>query len=90
MLRRVLSRCGLLLVSWLAAGCGAGAGPQLDERQEGVVGGEGSPAGGDDDAVLLLRAETEIGEVICTATLIAPNLVVTTLHCVAITSPEPV
>jgi hypothetical protein len=52
----------------------------------GIVGGEPSRSGSEDDAVLLLRAVAE-GELTCTATLVAKNLVVTTRHCVAYAGP---
>jgi len=50
---------------------------------EAVVGGERSPLGGIEDAVLLLRTELDGSEVICSASLVAPNLALTARHCVS-------
>ncbi|HEX5100685.1 MAG TPA: trypsin-like serine protease [Polyangiaceae bacterium] len=51
--------------------------------REPVVDGERSPAGGVEDAVLLLRTELDGDELICSASLVAPNLVATARHCVS-------
>jgi hypothetical protein len=52
-----------------------------------LVRADPSPGGGPDDAVVLVRATTQ-GEQICTGTLLAPRLVVTSRHCVAYTGPD--
>jgi hypothetical protein len=69
-----------------AASCGQAP---LEERTHGqraaLFGAAASPSGTPDDAVLLLRSTAQ-GEATCTSTLVAPNLVVTALHCVAYTS----
>lgn len=48
-----------------------------------VVDGEPSPSGGIEDAVLLLRVMLDEGELVCSSSLVAPNLVVTARHCVS-------
>lgn len=50
---------------------------------ETVVHGELSPAGGLEDAVLLLRTSIDGDELICSASLVAPNLALTARHCVS-------
>jgi hypothetical protein len=73
----------------LAAGLGLAAcdGPRPAARQaalrESVVRGELSPEGGLEDAVLLLRTELDGDELICSASLVAPNLALTARHCVS-------
>jgi len=82
--RRLL---GALLAGLLVA-CG-GEPPEGEPRvaASAVVGGERS--GADQDGVLLLRALLDEGEVLCTASLVAPNLVITARHCVSYLSPGP-
>ena len=48
-----------------------------------IVGGEPSPYGTDDDAVLLLRTELDGEELVCSAVLVAKNLALTARHCVS-------
>lgn len=48
-----------------------------------VVGGGPSPSGGIEDAVLMLRVVLGSGELVCSSSLVAPNLVVTARHCVS-------
>lgn len=79
---RALSICILSL----AVGCSSPDTDSVGEVRHAIIGGEISPAGTDDDAVLLLRATAD-GEVICTATLVAPNLALTARHCVAFGGP---
>jgi hypothetical protein len=68
-------------------GCGADASAdRTGAASLGIVGGVRSSSGTEDDAVLLLRAVAG-GELTCTATLVAKNLVVTTRHCVAYAGP---
>jgi hypothetical protein len=45
--------------------------------------GELSPTGTIEDAVLLLRVPLDGSEIICTSSLVAPNLAVTARHCVS-------
>jgi hypothetical protein len=45
--------------------------------------GEPSPAGTSDDAVLVLRTTIDGQELVCSASLVAKNLVLTARHCVA-------
>jgi hypothetical protein len=75
----------LLLV---ASACGACTAPsasvaELGETRAPVVGGDVSPAGGIEDAVLLMRTVVDEGEIVCTASLVAQNLAITARHCVA-------
>jgi hypothetical protein len=71
----------------LALGCsGTNDTERTSRSEQEILGGEVSPSGSDDDAVLLLRANAD-GEVICTATLVAPNLALTARHCVAYGGP---
>lgn len=75
------------LAMTLALGCSSPR--EVDpttQVREPILGGQISNAGTDDDAVLLLRATAE-GEVLCTATLVAPNLALTARHCVAHSGP---
>ncbi len=51
--------------------------------QSPVVGGGPSPSGGIEDAVLMLRVVLGSGELVCSSSLIAPNLIVTARHCVS-------
>lgn len=74
---------------WLAAlpllatlGCGAEPSEHLGRAEQGIVFGE--PSSADQDGVLLLRAVPEGGnESLCTASLVAPRLLVTARHCVS-------
>lgn len=69
--------------SWLCLGAllsfGCGTAPEREHRelQSAVVGG--MPSGSEDDAVVSVRDDSGI----CSGALVAPNLVVTALHCVA-------
>jgi hypothetical protein len=61
---------------------GCSQAPSAESWREPIVGGEAS--GAEQDGVLLLRGVLpEGGETLCTATLIAPNLVVTAQHCIS-------
>jgi hypothetical protein len=77
--------------SWLVccsgvSGCASGYAPDgLGQELEPMVRADPSPSGSE-DAVVLLRA-TANGEQICTGTLVAPNLVLTSRHCVARLNP---
>jgi len=65
-----------------AVGCAEQA--PLENRQTSsaaIIDGEVS--GSDQDGVLLLRARLDRGEVLCSASLIGPNLIITARHCVS-------
>jgi hypothetical protein len=74
------------LVLAVTLGCSSSGTDPTARTRQAILGGELSPSGTDDDAVLLLRADAD-GEVICTATLVAPNLALTARHCVAYGGP---
>ncbi|RYZ09140.1 MAG: trypsin-like serine protease [Myxococcales bacterium] len=66
----------------LTTACSARAPEQTEGWQQAVVGGE--PSDESQDGVLLLRGTVDDGsELLCTASLVAPNLVLTARHCVA-------
>jgi hypothetical protein len=74
---------GLALTALLAA-CGDARETLAPARERAaIVGGEPSPYGTDDDAVLLLRTEVDEQELVCSAALVAPNLALTARHCVS-------
>ncbi|HEY8944133.1 MAG TPA: trypsin-like serine protease, partial [Polyangiaceae bacterium] len=54
----------------------------MDSHGSAITGGEHSPPGLE-DAVLLLQATRAPAQPVCTASLVAPNLVLTARHCVA-------
>jgi MYXO-CTERM domain-containing protein len=63
-------------------GCGQADPYALGARGEALY--YAAPSGSDEDAVVKLRALKNDGNMLfCTATLIAPNLVLTAMHCVA-------
>ncbi len=69
-------------------GCGDASPTEATrEKASAIVFGERSPSPSGDDAVLLLRTEAAGTELLCTATLIAANLVVTARHCVSYSIP---
>jgi hypothetical protein len=77
------------LATWIGAalaacaGCAARGRDDAPRRQStAIVSGEPSPSP-DDDAVVLIRHVTADGEILCTGTLVAANLVVTARHCVS-------
>src|SRR5687767_8137560 len=58
------------------------AAPLIGVQRHAIIDGEAS--GSDDDGVLMIRAVLEDQrEVICTASLVAPNLLLTARHCVS-------
>jgi hypothetical protein len=67
----------------LAAACATPGREQIAVTHAPVVGGEPSPLGGIEDAVLMLRIAFDSGELVCTSSLVAPNLVLTARHCVS-------
>jgi hypothetical protein len=76
---------GVLLMLATLVGC---AGPGVAERERGAEQGEaiinGEVSGSSDDGVVLLRAvPTDVEELLCSATLVAPNLLITARHCVS-------
>ncbi|HEY3669004.1 MAG TPA: hypothetical protein VGL19_23565, partial [Polyangiaceae bacterium] len=88
MLRRLLSltaeRTGFLVCCALCQCCASTPrDPGLSVLHSSIVDGEPSPAGGIEDAVLLLRTVVDSQEVLCSASLVAPNLALTARHCVA-------
>src|SRR5687767_1676578 len=74
---------------WLAVGVGSACFGCADVPPEplarvtaSIVDGE--PSGAEDDGVLLLRALPDPDpEILCTASLVAPNLLLTARHCVS-------
>jgi hypothetical protein len=74
---------GAALVTLLGAACSAQPSVErtFDERAP-VVEGEPSEAG-IEDAVLLLRTVVDRRELVCSASLVAPNLAMTARHCVS-------
>jgi len=74
-----------IAVASLLFGCGAVDSAALGQRGEALY--YATPSGPEDDAVVKLRAIKNDGDTLwCTATLIAPNLVLTAMHCVATVS----
>jgi hypothetical protein len=74
------------LALWLllapAVGCAESA--PLENRQTSstaII--DGRVSGSDQDGVLLLRAQLDRGEALCSASLVGPNLIVTARHCVS-------
>lgn len=57
--------------------------PAFERASAAVVGGESSPHGTSDDAVLLLRTLLDGEELVCSAGLVAKNLALTARHCVS-------
>jgi hypothetical protein len=73
--------CGLLGPGSGCAGPSDGL-PPIGIGRQAIIDGEAS--GGDEDGVLMIRAVLEDQrEVICTASLVAPNLLLTARHCVS-------
>ncbi|HEY0467582.1 MAG TPA: trypsin-like serine protease, partial [Polyangiaceae bacterium] len=73
-----LSIIGLTLL----AGCGAVDPEGFGQSTDALY--YAAPSGPEDDAVVKLRAVKNDGDTLwCTATMIAPNLVLTAMHCVA-------
>lgn len=75
---------GLLSLVLIASGsvaCGSSGSERVEQRTEAVINGE--PSGPEDDAVVFLVATRPTVIESCTATLVAPNLVITARHCVA-------
>jgi hypothetical protein len=67
----------------LLVGCSQARSVATAELNVAIVGGEPSPAA--DDGVVLLRARLEDNaENVCSASLVAPNLLLTARHCVSL------
>ena len=79
------ARRAALCASFFAACACADPGnlPALANERAPVVNGEVSPRGGIEDAVLLLHTTVDGAELICSSSLVAPNLVLTARHCVS-------
>jgi hypothetical protein len=78
----VRARTLAIAAASLLLGCGATDTEVFSERGEALY--YATPSGPEDDAVVKLRATKNDGDTLwCTATLIAPNLVLTAMHCVA-------
>jgi hypothetical protein len=78
--RGSLAVAGALALSLGALGCSGP--PPLTTVRQGIVAGE--PSGKAQDGVLLLRGLLDDGsEFVCSASLVAPNLLVTAQHCVS-------
>jgi hypothetical protein len=77
-----VARCSALLAALLAAAsaCSASADEQLGSRAEPIAGGSADLS---HKNVFLLARETMNSGALCTATLIAPNLLLTARHCVS-------
>jgi secreted trypsin-like serine protease len=72
---------GALSASVLSCAEGAG-GDELATRSQSIIDGEAS--GAEQDGVLLLRAQLDDGsELLCSSSLVAPNLLITAQHCVS-------
>jgi Trypsin len=71
-----------MAVAALSAACGSPSGEPGGRVEQAIVGGE--PSDATQDGVLLLRGTIgDASELLCTASLVAPNLVLTARHCVA-------
>jgi hypothetical protein len=77
---------GVVAVAVCALSCSAeDPGEVSASRAEPIVGGERS--GAEQDGVVLLRAVVDgRGETLCSASLVAPNLIMTARHCVSYTT----
>jgi hypothetical protein len=83
---RALTRrwVGASLLGTLLLACAAPVSERVAGRaRESVVGGEISPSGTREDAVLLLRTVVDEAELVCSSSLVAKNLVITARHCVS-------
>jgi hypothetical protein len=75
-----LAVAGALALSLGALGCSGP--PPLTTARQGIIAGE--PSGKAQDGVLLLRGLLDDGsEFVCSASLVAPNLLATAQHCVS-------
>src|SRR5258706_1303328 len=73
-----------LATSW---GCATGAPPGADTLHQAIKGGSYDA---NDPSVFLLVAHQNMSTAECTATLLAPNLLLTARHCVSQGSEQPV
>lgn len=74
--------CTTLISSLALAACAGPTVPETLSVSQPVIDGEDSPTGVEDSVVLIIHLDRQ-GAAGCTGTLIAPNLVLTALHCVA-------
>ncbi len=83
MTRAAVSARAVVLAALLApVGCAERTTPaDLAANAAAIIDGEAS--GADQDGVVLLRANLDQGEILCSASLVAPNLIVTARHCVS-------
>lgn len=54
---------------------------KLGDQRAAIVNGE--PSGADRDSVVMIHTVVDDADLLCTATLVAPNLVITARHCVS-------
>jgi len=89
MLSRVLSMTASKVIgaavalAFLVACSSRSPDTRVSSSREQIVNGEPSPAGTIEDAVLLLRTTVDGQELLCSAGLVAKNLLVTARHCLA-------
>jgi hypothetical protein len=77
-----MSRALATLACAICFGCGDAPAHELGRLTTAIVDGE--PSGAEGDGVLMIRAVPDAEtEVICTASLVAPNLLLTARHCVS-------
>jgi hypothetical protein len=78
---RSTSPCAVVALLFAAACSSHPVGESAGEDGSPVL--RGSPSGPEDDAVVKIESEAELVTWVCTATLVAPNLLVTAQHCVS-------
>lgn len=81
----VRSACASVWSAWVLTltACSTPLPSSTSRAQLPIVYAEPSPAGTSDDAVLLLRTTIDGQELVCSASLVAKNVVLTARHCVA-------
>ncbi|HTQ03587.1 MAG TPA: trypsin-like serine protease [Polyangiaceae bacterium] len=81
--RRRVASSALVLSVGVACTARAPSESRIGVTSAPVVDGEVSPEGGREDAVVLMRTIVDNAETVCTASLVAQNLVITARHCVS-------